>query len=259
MSDSLTFSNPKVQRLRRLLGRRSARLEEGAFVVEGPGLVAEAFANGWEIESIFVAHGTIPESLGMPEGLQSANVPVFDLDDKVMERVASTETPQPLLATVRLRRSSLDDLVGATFVLVGDRISDPGNAGTMLRSAEAAGADAVVFTKGSVDVFNPKVVRASAGALFAVPAVTDVDLDSVLLLPGVRSFGTTSHDGTPFTAADFTTSTALVVGNEAHGLDPSAGVDEWVTIPHRGRAESLNVAMAATLLVFEVARQRTDR
>ena len=196
----------------------------------------------------------------MPDGLQSANVPVFDLDDKVMERVASTETPQPLLATVRLRRSSLADLAGATFVLVGDRINDPGNAGTMLRSAEAAGVDAVVFTKGSVDVFNPKVVRASAGALFAVPVVTDVDARrrAARCRTCVRS-GRRRTTGRRSPTTDFTAPTALVVGNEAHGLDPSTGVDEWITIPHRGRAESLNVAMAATLLVFEVARQRGDR
>jgi TrmH family RNA methyltransferase len=142
--------------------------------------------------------------------------------------------------------------------LVADRINDPGNAGTLLRSAEAAGVDGVVFTAGSVDVFNPKVVRASAGALFAVPVVTDVDLAQALGHDR-RSFGTTSHAGTPFTEADLTQPAAIVVGNEAHGLDAATPVDEWVTIPHRGRAESLNVAMAATLLVFEVARQRGAR
>jgi TrmH family RNA methyltransferase len=160
---------------------------------------------------------------------------------------------------VRTRRRSLEDLANATFVVVGDRINDPGNAGTMLRSAEAAGAEAVVLTSGSVDPYNPKVVRASAGALFAVPVVADVTLDEVLAAPGMRSYGTTSRSARPYTDADFIAPTTLVVGNEAHGLDPAAPVDEWVTIPHRGRAESLNVAMATTLLVFEVARQRAAR
>ena len=259
MSDLLTFSNPKIQRLRRLLGRRSARVEEGAFAVEGPGLVGEAFANGWEVEALFVAHGTIPESLGLPAALQAADLPTFHMDDKVMERVASTETPQGLIATVRTRSRALADLAGATFVLVGDRVGDPGNAGTMLRSAVAAGADAVVFTSGSVDVYNPKVVRASAGALFAVQTVTDVALADVLHVPGLRSYGTSSHGATAYTDADFTEPTLLVVGNEAHGLDRSTPVGEWLTIPHHGRAESLNVAMATTLLVFEVARQRDAR
>jgi TrmH family RNA methyltransferase len=255
----LTFSNPKIQRLRRLLGRRSARQDDGAFGVEGPGLVAEAFTNGWEIEALFVAFGTVPESLGLPAELQRANIPTYHLDDKVIERVASTETPQPMVAVVRTRPRRLDDLSGATFVVVGDRINDPGNAGTMLRSAEAAGAEAVVLTTGSVDPYNPKVVRASAGALFAVPVVADVPLDAVLAAPGRRSYGTTSRPARAYTDADFTAPTTLVVGNEARGLDPAAPVDEWVTIPHRGRAESLNVAMATTLLVFEVARQRAAR
>jgi TrmH family RNA methyltransferase len=219
VTDLLSFGNPKIQRLRRLLGRRSARLEEGAFAVEGPGLIADAFANGWEIEALFVAFGTVPESLGLPADLQTAAVPTFHLDAKVMERVASTETPQPMIATVRTRTRSLSDLAGATFVVVGDRINDPGNAGTMLRSAEAAGADAVVVTTGSVDVFNPKVVRASAGALFAVPVIADVALADVLATAGLRSFGSTSHSGTAYTAADFTTPSMIVVGNEAHGLD----------------------------------------
>jgi TrmH family RNA methyltransferase len=256
VSDVLTFSNPKVQRLRRLLGRRSARLEEGAFAVEGPGLVADAFTHGWELEALFVAHGTVPESLGLPADLQSADVPTYYLDDKVMERVASTETPLPIIAVARTRAHALADLAGATFVVVGDRISDPGNAGTMLRSAEAAGADAVVFTSGSVDVFNPKVVRASAGALFAVAVVADAAFDDVLALPALRTYASSSHRGRAYTDVDFTTATTLIVGNEAHGLPDDALVDEWVTIPHAGRAESLNVAMATTLLVFEVARRR---
>jgi TrmH family RNA methyltransferase len=137
----------------------------------------------------------------------------------------------------------------------------------MLRSAEAAGADAVVLTSGSVDAFNPKVVRSSAGALFEVPVVVDVsitDVLQVLCAPAgrMRSFGTTSHVVGPsvrtYTAVDMTGPSLIVVGNEAAGLDADVAVDQWITVPHAGRAESLNVAMAATVVVFEVARQRQD-
>lgn len=207
---------------------------------------------GWQLEAVFVAHEHW--SYEPPAGAQ-----VFELAAGVIERVASTDTPQPAMAVFSRRTSSLADLAAATFVVVGDRIADPGNAGTMLRSAEAAGADAVVFTAGSVDVFNPKVVRSSAGALFEVPVVTEVALGELAGLRGLHRFGTSSHTGEPYTAADFTSPTAIVMGNEAHGLADDAPVDTWVTIPHAGRAESLNVAMATTVLAFEVARQRRRR
>lgn len=216
-------------------------------MVEGPTLVAEAVAAGWEVEAQFVPPGSEPvEGAG----------PVHELGPGVLERVATTETPQPLLAVVRMPgRASMP--AGATFVLVADRLADPGNCGTILRSAEAAGADAVVLTAGSVDPFNPKVVRASAGALFRVP-VHVATLEQVAAA-GLTLLGTSSHRGVPYTDVDATRRVALVVGNEAHGLPDDAPVHEWVTIPHHGRAESLNVAMAATVLCFEVARQRRAR
>jgi TrmH family RNA methyltransferase len=243
----LTFSNPHVQRLRRLLGRRSARHDEGVFVVEGPTLVAEAAGAGWIIEEQFVDADADP--LGV-DGV------VHRLGPGVLARAASTESPQPVLAVVRMQRPSRSALDAATFLVVADALADPGNAGTILRSAEASGADAVVLTRGSVDVYNPKVVRASAGALFHVPVFTDLTLDDVRA-PGRRLLGASSHEGSAHTATDLVSSVAIVVGNEAHGLADDAAVDGWITINQRGRSESLNVAMATTVLCFEVARQRS--
>jgi RNA methyltransferase, TrmH family len=243
----LTFSNPHVQRLRRLLGRRSARHDERVFVVEGPTLVAEAAEAGWRIVEQFVAPGASP--------VADAGGTVHELGPGVLERVASTETPQRVLAVVEMRATRRDVLDAATFLVVADALADPGNAGTLLRSAEASGADAVVFTPGSVDVYNPKVVRASAGALFHVPVFTDVTLAD-LRRPGRRLLGTSSHQGSAHTATDLIEPVGIVVGNEAHGLPDDAPVDGWITIAQRGRSESLNVAMAATVLCFEVARQR---
>jgi TrmH family RNA methyltransferase len=213
-------------------------------------------------DTLFLAAGTVPESLGLPDELTSSSVQVLELGPGVMEKVATTETPPAVVGTLALRTARLAVLDTATFVLVGDHLGDPGNAGTLLRSAEAAGADAVVFTTGSVDVFNPKVIRASAGALFVVPIVVDVTLDEALATGRGRrtSWGSTSHgaahEAIPHTDADLVAACTLVVGNEARGLPSSAPVDRWITIPHGGRAESLNVAMAATVLAFEVARQR---
>jgi len=213
-------------------------------VVEGGVLIAEAIAAGWSIEAEFAAPGAAAVS----------HAPLFEFAEGVLERVASTERPQPNIAVVAIPDLGDVPLASAGLVLVADAIGDPGNLGTMLRSSEAAGVDAVVLTPGSVDVFNPKVVRASAGALFHVP-VSIATLETVRAA-GLRLVGTSSHQGTPHTGADWSGRVAIVVGNEAHGLTDDAPVDQWVTIEHAGRAESLNVAMATTLLVFEAARSR---
>lgn len=243
MSDPLAFNNPKVQRLRRLLGRRSSRVEASAFVVEGAVLIAEAAFAGWKIEVEFVAPGSDPVS----------GADWYELGDGVLERVASTAHPQPNVAVVAMPTSAAS-LESVDFVVVADRLSDPGNLGTILRSAEAAGVEAVVLTPGSVDPFNPKAVRASAGALFHVP-VLSAELDAVKGA-GLRLIGTSAHLGERHVDADWTGRVAIVLGNEAAGLADDAPVDRWVRIEHRGRGESLNVAMAGTILCFEAARQR---
>lgn len=207
----------------------------------------------------------------VPVGAPEAAIPeageIVTVADDVLERLGSTQAPQPPIALAELPTNDADLLTDASFVVVLDRISDPGNLGTVLRSAEAAGVDAVVLTSGSVDPYNPKVVRASAGALFHVPVV-ETSLDAVVDA-GLTLHGTSSHDHpgrrvVPYTEGDLTGRLALVMGNEAAGLptewDATTGpVDRWLTIPHHGRSESLNVAMATTVLVFEAARQRTAR
>lgn len=259
---ALAFNHSRVQQLRRLIGRRSSRHEHGLFVVEGPVLVAEAVGAGWACEAQFVA--------GEADGVDQPGVagagPVFELAPGVFERVASTEAPQNPIAIVRIpQRAPLAELlVDATFVVVLDRIRDPGNLGTILRSAEAAGAELVVVTPGSVDPYNPKVVRSAAGALFHVPVVEST-VES-LTGAGLELFGTTSHQSPGRTAhehtdVDLTGRVAIVMGNEAAGLpaewvDGVGPIQRWITIAHRGRSESLNVAMATTVLAFEIARQR---
>jgi TrmH family RNA methyltransferase len=260
---ALAFNHSRVQQLRRLIGRRSSRYDEGCFVVEGPVLIAEAVAAGWECEAQFVS----AEADGVVQSGVHGGGPVFELAPGVLDRVASTETPQNPIAIVHMRTdgSPGDLLAAARFVVALDRVNDPGNLGTVLRSAEAAGADLVAVTPGSVDPFNPKVVRASAGAIFHVPVVTATIED--VAASGLTTVGTTSHDSpgrtvTPHVSTDLTGRIAIVMGNEAAGL-PNDWTDEvgpirrWTTIPHAGRSESLNVAMATTVLVFEAARQRS--
>jgi RNA methyltransferase, TrmH family len=183
--------------------------------------------------------------------------PVHELAPGVAERVASTDTTPGLLAIVSWRAPDPTLLGRAEFVVVADRVGDPGNLGTILRSAEAAGVEVMVVTPGTVDVLNPKVVRASAGALFHVPLLAS-DLASVSRA-GLRLVGTSSHRGTSHVDADWSGRLAIVAGSEAHGVDDDASIDEWVRIEHTGRAESLNVAMAVTVLCFEAAKSRRHR
>jgi TrmH family RNA methyltransferase len=255
--NGLSLNNRTVQLLRRLLGRRSARHEEGLFVIEGPTLSAEAVAGGWTCLAQYVPFGSDVKVDGAG--------PVNELAIGVLERVATTEAPQPPLTLVEMKSPDVDEVLGdSSFVVVLDRINDPGNVGTILRSAEAAGVDAVVLTPGSVDAFNPKVVRSSAGSVFHVPVAT-VTIDDVATA-GFDLIGTSSRDVAQRSVVDHTEANlsgriALVMGNEADGLpddwnDEVGPVRRWVTIRHEGRSESLNVAMATTVLVFEAARQR---
>lgn len=235
-----------VQELRRLLGRRSARTEAGVVVVEGRVALADAVAAGWTVEAQFIDGDGEPVAVAAP---------LYRLAAGVIQRVATTETAQPVIGVVSWREPDPELIERAGFVVVAHEVGDPGNAGTLLRSAEAAGADVVVFTPGSVDVRNPKVVRASAGAIFRIPIAVDIPL-ATLQRPDRAMWGTSSHHGVPHDLAHLTGRLVLVLGNEVRGLPEDSPVDGWLTIEHQGQSESLNVAMAATVLCFEVSRQR---
>ena len=214
-------------------------------------LVREAVRARWPLEDIYVGEGA---------SIDVDDVPLTVVADGVLERVATTVTPRPMLAVGRQRVVAIEDLRESTFLVVLDAISDPGNLGTIIRAAESAGADAVVVG-GGVDVFNPKCVRATAGALFFTRLARVPDAASALGVVGswgMRRVGTSASAPHRYDDADFTVPVAVVLGSEAHGLgaDVATSVDEMVSIPIVGRSESLNVAAAAAVLCFEVARQR---
>jgi len=228
------------------------------FVVEGAKLVSEALAAGAAVEGLYLAPGA--DDPVVPAAAERG-IRVHHLGPGAMEAVADTVSPQPVAAVVAMVDVALGELAGATLVVVCVDLRDPGNAGTVLRSAEAAGARGVVCCDGSVDLFNPKTVRASAGALFHVPVVAGgrpVEVLEVMGRWGWQRLGTAAAGGVAHTGADLTRPTALVLGNEAHGLPPGVHdqLDGLVTIPMAGRSESLNVGMAAAVLCFEAARQR---
>ncbi len=257
----LGYRHQKVQRLRRLLRKRSLRESEGRFVAEGAKVVAEALTSGAEVEAVFTApHVTDP----VLDAAFDAGLRVHELEEGVLERVTDTVTPQPVLAVVTRVDRPLSEVAATETLLVLVDVRDPGNAGTILRSAEAAGIGAVVFSGSSVDIYNPKTVRSSAGSLFHVPVAVAGDAASVLnelQTKGFVTIATAMEGGQAYDRADLTRRVALVFGNEANGLpdDLDDVALETVSIPIEGRSESLNVSMAASVLCFEVARQRRAR
>ena len=255
---ALVLRNHRVQRLRRLIRDPRARRTERAFVLEGPHLVEAAVAAGVPLEAVYVASGADGAVL---EWARAAGAPVHRLASGVMERVADAVTPQPVLAVAPLPEPRLEELRSATLVVVCVALQDPGNLGTVVRSASAAGAAGVICCDGTVDPFSPKCVRASAGALFHVRLVAGrpaVEVLDELGSWGVRRLGARARGGVSHHGCDLRRPTAFVLGNESHGLAPDveALLDGFVTIPMAPGVESLNVAAAASVLCFEAARQR---
>lgn len=251
-----------MQRLRRLTRQRSVRCREGAFVAEGAKLVAAALDAGAAVEAVYYA----PEAPGAPGAAEvlararAAGVRVFVLAKGVVERVADTTTPQPLLAVVGAVDVGLAEVLAAPLLFVLVDVRDPGNLGAILRVAGGCGAGGVVCCEGCADVYNPKTVRASAGSLFVVPVVVGIPPEvalAELASAGYQRAGTAARGGTDLATAAVGPKVALVFGNEAQGLggELRRSLDAVVTIPMARAAESLNVATAAAVLGFPLARR----
>ena len=243
------------------LQHKKHRERSGAFLAEGVHLVQEALASGETLEAI-----VYDASRGWPAELDrelAAAVAgdIVQASPAVMAKCAGTDTPPPVFAVVRKRIASPEALLRADgLVVVLDGLRDPGNVGTIIRSADAAGADGVVLGRGCADAYNPKTIRSTMGSLFHLP-VLEADLPN--LLPrardaGIRLVGAALRGERSCYDFDWQGGVWLLLGNEAEGLSPEvvALLDETVHIPMRGRAESLNVAMAATVLLFEAMRRR---
>lgn len=263
-----------MQRLRRLARRRSARSRAGAYLIEGPTLLEEALdvptptelpgaAARPRVDEV-VAEPGCPDDL--LERAAAAGATVRRVAPGALARVTDTVTPQPVAAIARIPDIGLDAAAASAgplaLVLVG--VGDPGNAGTLLRSAEAAGGGAVIFCDGSVDPYGPKCVRASAGSLFRLAVVRDAsgaDALRAVRRAGLVTVGTVVRGGTAYDRHDLARPTAVVLGSEAHGLpgEIAGALDAVVAIPMAGRVESLNVGMAGTILCFESLRQRRAR
>jgi RNA methyltransferase, TrmH family len=243
----------------RKLSRRASRDESNAFRVEGERVVLEALRSPAEVTEVFL-HADAARAAEIEAAATDRGVAVVHVAGRVIEALSDTATPQGVVAVVRSVDVHLSAVAaaGGLVVVLAD-VRDPGNAGTLLRSAVASGAAGVVFARGSVDPLHPKTVRASAGAIFRVPVVRDLAIREAvagLRDAGRRIIGADAHARRSYEEVDWSRPSALVLGNEAWGLDPDHEdlLDDVVGIPMPGPAESLNVAVAGSILMLDAAR-----
>jgi len=269
-----TYS-PQVGRLRTIEGRHNALVKElrkafsageltpdGCCAIEGLRVVEEAIRSGLRLEAVFFSASAKAKAERLLPQL-GARVETVILPDKLFATAVPSEAPQGVAALVRCRSFALGDVLAKSqtgAVVAVARMQDPGNLGTIIRSAEAFGAAGVLLGEGTASPFNSKAVRASAGSVFRLPVVR-VKLKEVLGQlrdHRLRLIATSSHKGIPLPEAEFTGSLAIFIGGEGAGLgrDLIAEMDEVVAIPHSAKVESLNAGVAASIVLYEVAKQR---
>lgn len=264
MPDRITsVSNARIRRLVELRKKAKLRRQTGLFLIEGARLCADT-PEPFITEAYATENWLQSASQEEREKFSGASLTI--VTEEVMAKASDTETPQGILCVARMPSFTREQLLGgagaaAPLLLVLEDIRDPGNLGTIFRTAEAAGATGILMSRGTVDLFNPKVVRATMSAIFRMPFMVCDDLCGeleTLRNLGVRSYaahlgGTRAYDGLPLTEGS-----AFLIGNEGNGLSErlSEAADEKIIIPMAGGAESLNAAMAAGILLFEASRQR---
>lgn len=276
-----SLQNPRVKQLVKLRERRE-RDDAGVFIVEGYREVRRALEKSVAIKELYFSPDWFlgENEPALIEQARAAGAQLFELSKDAFAKVAYRERPDGLLAIAPQWKTQLDDLVvgralgptdpqnvgdkprpTAPFFLVCESIEKPGNLGTILRSADAAGCDGVILCDAVTDIFNPNVVRASTGVLFSVPVVVSdsATVHAWLKAKGIRSAATTPHTTNIYTATDLRGPLAIVMGSEQYGLSEfwMKGADVLVRIPMAGQADSLNVAMATIITLFEAVRQRS--
>jgi len=253
--------NPRVQHIRALQSRAKERRQANAFVAEGVRLAEEVRAASWKVKQGFYTAELEPRGMELVSAFKDAGAEMDEVTDNVMEAVSDTKTPAGLLLEVE--RQAVPLAAAPDLVVILDRVNDPGNVGTLLRSAAAAGAHAAVLAPGCVDPFAPKVLRGGMGAQLRLP-VLELDWQAIrafLEQHSLHALLAEANIGRPFDEVDLTRKLAFIVGGEANGPSPDArGLGaEAIQIRMPGQIESLNAATAGSLLLFEAVRQRRPK
>lgn len=245
--------NSLVKHWKKLVTTRKEREKSGEFIVEGFHLVEEALKNKEQIVQIMVR-----DEVDLPLLWAIDDVEMVQINDAVAKEIAETEKSQGVFAHCKQREVTEIEMAGWRKVLLVDAVQDPGNIGTMIRTADAAGIDAIILGKGCADAFNPKTVRSGQGSHFHIPVVRGELLEWVenLQEDGVRVYGTSLEESVSYKEIESGDSFALIVGNEGSGISPQllAKTDQNIIIPILGQAESLNVAVATGILLYTFVR-----
>jgi len=248
--------NPKLKLVRALLGRAKERREAGMFVVEGVRLVEEAVKANWQFQFVLFSDGLNERGKELVNILTAKQIEVEETAGDLLQNVSETETPQGILAVLHLSYLPIPDL--PTFILIPDQIRDPGNLGTLLRTAAAAGVQAALLPPETTDAFAPKVVRAGMGAHFQLP-IHSMTWDEIREHIKDTQIYLADMNGQSCWETDLREPLALVIGGEAEGASEDARnlATRRISIPMPGKVESLNAAVAGSVLMFEVLRQRS--
>lgn len=250
--------NPKIQWVRRLQTKPRVRQADNVFVIEGVRLIEEAQSANWGINSVFFTESLTDRGRRLLKVITETKAKLEPISSNVMQAISDTTNPQGILAVLEMKSLTIPDYLD--FVLILDRLRDPGNLGTILRTAAAANVQAVFLTAGSVDAFSPKVLRAGMGAHFRMPILRLEwsEIGNEINSADAHVFVATSREGVSYYEAEFQQKLALIIGGEADGPSNEAleKADSRVMIPMPGGGESLNAAVAAGILLFEIAHQR---
>ncbi|PWH12152.1 MAG: RNA methyltransferase [Anaerolineae bacterium] len=252
--------NPKLKQVRALAARPKERREAGLFLAEGVRLLEEALAVHWPFAYALYSSDLSARARVLIERLQTNGVPTEEVQSSLLRSISDTESPQGVLAVLKLPATQSLNQQRLTFVLIPDQIRDPGNLGTLIRTAAAAGVEAVLIPPETTDPWAPKVVRAGMGAHFRFTIVNYSWEEIRTALSGFNVFLADAEGQVPLWKADFRAKTALIVGGEAEGASAQARqiANVVVNIPMPGKIESLNAGTAGAILLFEVVRQRNE-
>lgn len=253
-------SNQQIKNIQNLMKKAKERKKQNVFIVEGPKMCFEAPHK--LLKAVYVSESFYKENRYAKE-LNSVEAVTEVVSDQIFKIISDTQTPQGIMAIVQMPEYKLEDVINKEqpHILILESIQDPGNLGTMIRTGEGAGISGIIMNKTTVDIFNPKTVRATMGSLYRVPFFIAEDLTEAIAKlkeNGIRLYAAHLKGKMSYDKPDYTKPCGFLIGNEGNGLSDEIAdlADNYIKIPMAGKVESLNAAISATLLMYECSRQR---